>query len=382
MVKKIVYASFDSFPSYKGASAHIHHTCCALSELAESLDILCLMGQEDNNELPKNARLYPFYFDGNEGNYLQRATLFSKKVFECMESMTYEGVAQFRDIWSGLAMINRPNLKSVFEVNALTSVELPEKYPLLTPVFINEIRKLEYKCLHACDMIITPSGVTKKYLLSEFLIPENKIEVIPNGGDIKIAGTANHEVSLPDQYIIYFGALQPWQGLDVLIRSLKYLSDYKKLKLVICSSVKEQAYKFYKKLAIHLGVDDKLILLNQVDKYVLHKIVANAKASVVPLRQGMRNVDQGCCPIKVLESMACKTPLIASELPVVKELAGENAFYFVPEDELDLSRCIRFVLDNEAEANAKAEQAFHTYVNNFTWEQHNHKLKSFYQNRL
>lgn len=376
---RISYACFDAFPSSKGAATHIWHTCSALSDIADRVDVYCLTGAREKPNLDENVDVHQFYFDDNQGNYLKKATLFSEKIFQCMEAVSQGGIGQFRDIWSGLGMINLPNLKTIFEVNALTSLELPEKHPLLTPNLIEEIKALENRCLQACDHIVTPSHVTKNYLLKEFNIDEAKITVIPNGGDIS---TDKVEIDLPEKYMVYFGALQPWQGFDVLIRALKYLKDFNDFKLIICSSVKEKSLKHFKKLAENVGVSENILYYHELDKKTLHHIVRNAKMSVAPLKFGSRNITQGCCPIKVLETMACKTPLVASELPVVKELAGENAYYFWPEDDLDLSRCIRFVLNNENAARQKANAAYEVYSENFTWQHHNEKLKTVYKNLI
>ena len=63
-------------------------------------------------------------------------------------------------------------------------------------------------------------------------------------------------------------------------------------------------------------------------------LLAEADACVAPLALNDRNVTQGCCPIKVLECMAAGRPLVAANLPVVRELAREDqdALLFAPNE--------------------------------------------------
>ncbi|MDR2275799.1 MAG: glycosyltransferase [Sphingobacterium sp.] len=376
------YASFDAFPTSKGASTHITHSLDALSEIADKVDVYCLKGNSViDPKIAENVEIHPFFYENQSQNYLERAQLFSEKVYNCTALSKEQGIGQFRDIWSGLGMIKQPHLKTVFEVNALTSIELPIRFPLLTPSLIAEIKNIEGTCLEACDHIVTPSAVTKKYLIEEFSIANDKISVIPNGAESvqEMEKTAD----LPPEYIVYFGALQPWQGLDVLLKSFRYLKDYENLKLVICSSVKEKASKAYHKLIENLGIQDKAIFRYELEKEELYAVIQHGRASIAPLKFGDRNVVQGCCPIKILESMACKIPIIAAELPVTKELLTEDEVYFFwPEDEQDLSRSIRFVLDNPESSKKKAENAFNKFQQQFTWKHHNQKLQKVYQNLM
>ncbi|UZT97941.1 glycosyltransferase family 4 protein [Chryseobacterium fluminis] len=376
------YASFDAFPTSKGASTHIDHSLQALSEIADKVDVFCLQGNSAiDPKLADDVEIHPFFYENESQNYLERAQLFSEKVYSCTALFNEKGIGQFRDIWSGLGMIKQAHLKTVFEVNALTSIELPVRFPLLTPSLIAEIQNIELTCLEACDHIVTPSAVTKKYLIEKFSIANDKISVITNGAEA--VSQTEKPIDLPAEYIVYFGALQPWQGLDVLLKSFRYLRDYEHLKLVICSSVKEKATRAYHKLIENLGIQDQVIFRYELEKEELFAIIQHAKASIVPLKFGDRNVIQGCCPIKIIESMACKTPIIVSELPVTQELLTEDeAYFFWPEDEQDLSRCIRFVLDNLESASTKAEKAFNRFQQQFTWHHHNEKLQKVYQNLM
>lgn len=374
---KIYYAAFDAFPTSKGASTHILHTLEGLSHFAENIQVFCLDGYQNYTLPSSKIFLNSYHYAENSGNYLSRAYLFTEKVFQNMDLEKRSGIAQFRDIWGGLAMINRPNIKTIFEVNALTSIELPLRFPLLTPKLLSELKEIEKTCLNSCDAIVTPSYVTKDFIISEYGIVGEKITVIPNGANLPTKFTRVE--NLPRNYILYFGALQPWQGLDILLKTFKYLQDYPDLKLVICSSVKEKATKDYQKLVEHLGLKDKVLFLYELEKENLQYVISQAKASVAPLKFGDRNVTQGCCPIKIIETIASKIPLIVADLPVTRELVNDDqAWFFYPEDCLDLSRCIRFVLDNPEVAEKKAEKAFDHFEQNLTWEKHNEKLSLVY----
>ena len=69
---------------------------------------------------------------------------------------------------------------------------------------------------------------------------------------------------------------------------------------------------------------DAIELIGPVSKDALAELYHNADVVVAPLTRNDRNCDQGCCPLKVLEALAAGTPLIASDLEVVRELCRDD----------------------------------------------------------
>jgi len=379
-MKRNVYATYDVFPSYKGAATHIKEMVLASSKHCDELQLFCLRG---SNELPPvqvEGNIYTKrYFNEEKLNYLQKASLFSKQLFiDIQKHKETIQIGHFRDIWSGMGLIAEPSIKTIFEVNALTSIELPYRYPNLTPSFLEKLKNLEAQCLQKSDVIITPSGVTKTYLEDNFDIKTQKIKVIPNG--THIPNNFQKPEDAPDKYIIYFGAIQNWQGIDTLLKSITYLEDFKNLKLVICLSVKEKAFKPFKKLVEKLGIEDKIILKSKLKKQELYNYVHYAKASIAPLKACDRNIAQGCCPLKIIETMACKTTVIASKLPIVTDLVSDQeALLFEPDREQDLARCIRFILDNPEKSKEYSSNAFAKVKRDFLWSIQTEKLEKIYK---
>ncbi|MBL6449399.1 glycosyltransferase family 4 protein [Fulvivirga sp. 29W222] len=371
-----VFATFDPYPSYKGSAIHIDKVTEVLSQKFPSALLLSL-GRHMSKELPETVHHLESPIE--ESNYLKRALAFSAWVDGILTQQHNLQIGHFRDIWSGLPILARQHITSIFEVNGLPSIELVSRYPYMGQGTLNKIRKLEDECLEKSQLIICPSETIKRHLVSRS-VWEEKIHVIPNGADIPVINAKPK--GLPEQYIVYFGALQPWQGVDTLLKAMKYLGDKPGLKLVICSSHKPRFARPFQKLAEKLAVSRRVIWKYQLGKEELHQIISYALCTVAPLTECSRNLEQGCSPLKVFESMACKTPVIASDLPVIREILEPDteAKFFRPERPADLARCVRLLMDYPELRSEIAENAFVKFKEKYTWERINRKLSSTYYN--
>jgi len=372
-----VYIAFDPHPSYKGASTHIHQICDVLASAHPPLLLLTL---KSNLPLVWTERIHQYCFEVEEENMLKRATAFMHWVKEILDQQYNLTIGHFRDIWGGMAVLEFPHLRTVFEVNGLPSIELPFRYPDLAGETLQKLIRMEQRCLDKATVMITPSHTTKLCLLKRG-VPDEKITVIPNGAEIPDALPRTKD--LPQKYMVYVGALQPWQGVDVLLRALRYLQDLP-VPLVICSSYTEHHAKPYVRFAEKIGVSDKVIWKYQLDKANLNSLLMHALFSVAPLTECSRNIEQGCSPLKILESMACGTSVIASRLPAVEEIINNNddGILCRADRPAELAHTIRIAIDYPERTRQLGEQARRKIRQQFTWSRSHHALQQVYDKVL
>ncbi|MBW8485798.1 glycosyltransferase [Actinomadura sp. PM05-2] len=277
-------------------------------------------------------------------------------------------VCHVRDPWSALPVVARDDrrYRVVYEVNGLPSIEMAHTWPWASPAALAKIAELERYCLARSDAVVVPSRVIAG-ALERRGVPAGKIALVPNGAPVP--GPAPRPAGAPDRYLVYVGAMQPWQGVDVLLRAFARLADLPGLRLVVCASVPERRAKPVRRLAERLGVADRVDWRFTLPHHEVAAWLAHAQVSVAPLTGCARNLDQGCAPLKVIESMAAGVPVVASDLPAVRELLDDRVHgRLVPADRpAELARAIRILLEYPDEARALAARARDRIAAGLTW---------------
>ena len=159
------------------------------------------------------------------------------------------------------------------------------------------------------------------------------------------------------------------------MRALGRLRDLDDLELVICSSVHHRRAKPYRKLAEKLQVADRVRWLFTLSEEELASWREHALLSLAPLSDCSRNSLQGCSPLKIIESMAAGVPVIASDLPVVRELMsdGEHGRLVAADRPGELA-----LLDHPERLSAMGAAAREHVATNLSWTQSNQRLRELY----
>ena len=392
---RVLYTAFDIVPSPKGASTHILHNIRGLVNSQFDVHLLTpndgLLPTEDEIE---GARITRVTQDLTQ-NFLARAIHFGKAVLNHITINPNYDVVQYRNIWDGLYLAQnkkRFGYKTLFEVNGLPSIELKYHYPGLDADLLAKIKEQEIATLHLSDAIICPSNVTRDYIASLGLststrlsTSRNLITVIPNGvspSDFSASPLPGREGRTP--VLLYIGTLADWQGLEIVIKALPKILEQQAVRLHIVGRGRSRQRKVLSKHIRKLGVEGSVFVQSAVPHHEIPALIAESDICIAPLGLNDRNVTQGACPIKVLEYMASSRPLIASNMPIVRELVREDVdgLLFAPNDPDDLAHKVLTLLKDVELSKRLADSATERALTKFTWHESQKKLVRVYEKLL
>lgn len=203
--------------------------------------------------------------------------------------------------------------------------------------------------------IISVSEFTKSELIEFFKISPELISVVPNGYDSErykviedkeriAAILKKYNIAAP--YILYTGRLELKKNIPGLVRAFKILKSSSqfavqdsRLKLVLIGQP-DFGFEKVTEAIIENNLHDEVIMPGWVGHDDLPYLMSGASAFVFPsFYEGFG--------IPVLEAMACGTPVVASGIPALREVAGEAAYLVDPYSSENMAEGISRVLTDD-----------------------------------
>jgi glycosyltransferase involved in cell wall biosynthesis len=181
------------------------------------------------------------------------------------------------------------------------------------------------------DRLITISNSTKRDLCRNMDIPEEKIEVIypyiqEKFQPVPNARSVAAKYGLPEAFILYVGTLERRKNIANLIRSFALARQIGSLKhpLVLVGQ-RGWLYEDIDRTVQELNLKSDLIFLGHVPDDDLPALYSAADLFVfLSLYEGFG--------LPVLEAMACGTPVLASNVSSIPEVAGDAGTLVPPEN--------------------------------------------------
>lgn len=212
------------------------------------------------------------------------------------------------------------------------------------------IKKKYYKFLFRraicyCKGIVTISKATKKALLNFDKTVESKVDIIYEFIDDKFIEALNvsEKRLLYEDYILFIGNRKKHKNLERLILAYNEIKKKINCKLVIAGNkdINNDRKDEFDLLIKKINLENDIVEIISPDDETIINLYRNAKLFVFPsLCEGF-----GLPP---LEAMSLGCPVIASDLPVLREVCGDAALYFNPYSENDLSDKMLKILNDEA----------------------------------
>ena len=175
--------------------------------------------------------------------------------------------------------------------------------------------------------------------------------------------------------VYYIGQLYPWKGVDVLIRAMRHVED---AELVVVGGLPpEPDLDRARELASELALEERVLFRGFVPPPELEAERRKAAVFVVP------NLDSTTArlftsPLKLFEAMASGRPIVASDLPSIREVLTHeaNALLVPPGDADALGASIaRLLADHDLGARLAA-RAFED-VRAYSWDRRAATLERF-----
>lgn len=146
--------------------------------------------------------------------------------------------------------------------------------------------------------------------------------------------------------VVYVGTLQFWKGLDTLIGAMA-LAPNLSLRIIGDGNEKERA-ELRAKIRAH-GLDSRVELSGRLPQHQLPAAIASAACAVHALPPEHSIAARFTSPLKLFEYMALGMPIVASDLPSVREVLtdGLNARLFEAGRPQALARALMEVCTNK-----------------------------------
>lgn len=246
-----------------------------------------------------------------------------------------------------------------------TTLPLPLYYAKRIPyklIFKNAVNK--------STKVIVPTKFVKRDLVDYYEIDEDKIKVIYEGlenrsGDLDYKfseiGLLRRYKLIPNKYFIYVGNVYPHKNLNRTIEAIVLLNRSHKDKVTL--AIASSRSVFTKRLEESIrgfGAEKLVKLLGFVPDEELVVLLKNSTAFIYPsLSEGFG--------LQGLESMAAGTLVIASDIPVFKEVYKDNVFYFNPFDFSSIARTMEEVLKIDTKEREKIIKKGQKFIKRYSW---------------
>ncbi len=246
-------------------------------------------------------------------------------------------------------LFKKKGYKVVYEV-----IDWPESW---TKTFVYLLKKVDlFTCIsEGLEEELTQRGFTNT------IIARSAVDVADFETDISSLD-AKKRLGLPvdKKIVMYIGSLDGWKGIETLFEASNQLCDSHQVVVIGGSAEKIKKYSTEYPNVLFLG------------QRPYAELPQNQKAAdvlVVPNSPNSLESEKYTSPIKIFAHLLSGVPMLASELPSIKNIANEEQIsFFEAGNSEDLAKKLQIITGDEAGAYTKKAEVAKEYGLQFSWE--------------
>ncbi len=209
--------------------------------------------------------------------------------------------------------------------------------------------------LRRVGAVVVPSEATAADLVEFARVDRGRIHVVPLAASPSVAPEGP---TPPGDYVLYCGSVEPHKNLAVAIDAI--VRTRGATRLVVVGPWSRRRVERLQRHARAVGAAERIDWMGFVPPAHLAAIRAGARAVLVPsLIEGFG--------LPVLEAMAAGVPVVASDIPSLREVAGTAADLVAPRDADAWARAIDLTVGDPDHRAARAREG-RDRAAAFTWQ--------------
>lgn len=386
---RIAYFADVRFPLERANGIQTMETCHALSERGHAVDLIV---RPDTHApardpfaffgLPPSARFRieraPVYGPATARRFGYLAFAIGRSI-----GRTRADVLVTRDLGVASALLKLPRAVRpplVYESHGYApevAAALPDLVATATRPSRAKIQRLTKREAHVwqgADGYVTITSALREELERRHGA-RNRIAVVPDG--VRASRRLAHLHQMPHRRVVaYAGHLYAWKGVDILLEALALMPDVRGL--IIGGHRAEPDLARTTTLADRLGLAGRITFTGLVEPGCVSDLLSQADILVLPNTASAIST-RFTSPLKLFEYMAAGRPIVASDLPSIREILrdGENAMLVAPGDPSALAGAVQRLLA-DSELAARLARAALDQVPAYSWDRRAERLEALF----
>ena len=231
------------------------------------------------------------------------------------------------------------------------------------------------------DRIVTISEFSKSEILEFIEFDPQKIHVVYPGVnkekyseifDSKTKGQVLNHYGITKPYFLFVGTIEPRKNIGLVINAYeKFIKENGPTHQLVLVGMKGWGTDVISPQQRQLIGEENIVMTGYISEEEKVMLYQDATAFVFPsFYEGFG--------MPVTEAMAASTPVILSDIPVFREIAGEGALYVDPHDPDELCLAMNRLI-NESSLRERLIEEGQLRVQEYTWEKAAAKMIQIYR---